>query len=335
MRSLQLKSQKFRQEREADWRRLGFLLEKMENQGAGSLTENQLMEMPVLYRSALSSLSVARATSLDQSLIDYLEGLCARAYFLVYGVRGRILERIGGFFARGWPNAVLSLWKETLVAVLITLASAVVGYLLVLHSPEWFYGIVDGGLSEGRDPAASAESLRKTLYHDGGNEGLSIFAAFLFTHNAQVALMAFALGFAFCVPTALLLMQNGVMLGAFVAVFASKGLGFEFAGWLMIHGVTEIFAITIAGAAGFRIGLAVGFPGDRTRLEAASTAGRTAGVAMMGVVVMLFVAGLLEGIGRQVITTEVARYAIGIGSGLVWIAFYYLPRPGRAAHVRA
>ena len=42
----------------------------------------------------------------------------------------------------------------------------------------------------------------------------------------------------------------GVLLGAFYAAFMSKGLGVGFTGWLMIHGVTEIFAITLAGGAG-------------------------------------------------------------------------------------
>ena len=32
-----------------------------------------------------SSLSVARETSLDRALVEYLESLCARAYFFLYG----------------------------------------------------------------------------------------------------------------------------------------------------------------------------------------------------------------------------------------------------------
>ena len=37
----------------------------------------------------------------------------------------------------------------------------------------------------------------------------------------------------------------------------------ELGGWLIIHGSTEIFAIVLAGAAGFRIGWSVVFPGER------------------------------------------------------------------------
>ncbi|MBI1407102.1 MAG: stage II sporulation protein M [Caulobacter sp.] len=326
MAPLQLKSQKFREEREEDWRRLSFLLDKVEGGGAKSLTDVQLMAVPVLYRSALSSLSVARATSLDQSLVEYLEGLCARAYFLVYGARARLGERILRFFTHGWPAAVRSIWKETLAAALIVGLSVVVGYVLVRQNPDWYYAIVGSDMASGRDPTASAEFLRKSLYDGGKDQSLAMFAAFLFNNNARVALFAFALGFAFALPTALLLIQNGAGMGAMIAVFAAKDLGWQFGGWLFIHGTTELFAIIIAGGAGFRIGLAVAFPGDRTRLDAAATAGRQTGAAMAGVVLMLLIAGLLEGFGRQLITSDLARYGVGAAAAALWLSYFYLPR---------
>src|SRR3546814_19812881 len=86
-----------------------------------------------------------------------------------------------------------------------------------------------------------------------------------------------------------------------MAVFSAKGLAFDFGDWLFIHGTTELFAAALSGAAGLRIGTAVVFPGARGRLQAASAAGRTAGKVMVGVILMLFAAGLLEGFGRQLI----------------------------------
>ncbi len=100
------------------------------------------------------------------------------------------------------------------------------------------------------------------------------------------------------------------MLGAFFALFVAHGLGFQLGGWIFIHGVTELFAIILGGAAGFRIGWRVAFPGDRTRIDAAAEAGRAAAPVMAGVVLMLVVAGLLEGFARQLIQDDWARYAI-------------------------
>ena len=324
---LQLKSHRFRAEREADWRRLETLLAKAERTGAQALRRDEILEIPLLYRQALSSLSVARSISLDRSLIAYLESLCTRAYFFVYGARTRLPERVARFFVHDWPAAVRALWAETLVAGVLMLGAAVIAYLLVRSDPDWFYSFVQAELASGRDPTASTTYLRGTLYDkpDAG-EGLSVLSAFLFTHNAQVALFSFALGFALCLPTAALMILNGGMLGAFIALFDSRGLAFEAAGWLMIHGVTELFAIAIAGAAGFSIGWAVTFPGDRSRVDAAAEAGRRAATAMAGVVVMLFVAGLLEGFARQLIQIDVVRYAVAAATGLGWLAYFYWPR---------
>lgn len=337
MDELRLKSYRFRAEREADWRRLEALLARAEGRMASALSDEQLLAAPVLYRAALSSLSVARATSLDQGLIDYLESLCARAYFFVYGARSTLLERVGRFFASDWPRAVQSLWRETLVSVALTVVGAVSAFALVMQDPDWYNTFMPGEMAQGRGPGASTAALRDTLFDTGHKvaaqgDQLPPFAAFLFTHNAGIAILAFALGFALCAPTAMLVTYNGLMLGAFVALFVTHGLGIEVGGWLSIHGVTEIFAICLAGAAGFRIGTATAFPGDKSRLEAATAAGRQAGVMMGGVLVMLLCAGMLEGIGRQVIQSTPVRYAIAATTAVLWLTYFYLPRRRSPAH---
>ena len=321
---------RFRAAHQEAWARLEAIVTRIEKRSVRALDEDDLLALPVLYRTTLSSLSVARETSLDRALQTYLEQLCTRAYFQIYGAPGNAWRQIAQFFASGWPRAVASLWRETLVAALLGVLGTVLGYWLVRHDPSWFFSIIPAELAEGRDPSASAQSLREVLYGGHDSDPLATFATYLFTHNAQVALFAFALGFAFAAPTALLLVYNGLTLGALLAIYAQKGLTFALAGWLIIHGSTELFAITLAGAAGFRIGLAVAFPGRQGRLESAVTAGRIGGTAMAGVVLMLVVAGLLEGVGRQTIQVDWQRYAVGCTVFTAWLVYYYLPR-GRHA----
>lgn len=320
---------RFRQAHAADWQRLDALVTRVEKRSIRALSDDELLALPALYRGTLSSLSLARDTSLDRALINYLEQLCTRAYFQIYGVQTPAHRQIARFFASGWPEAVRALWRETLFCLALTVAAAVLSFLLVRSDPTWFYSIIPEGLAGGRDPSASAEYLRSTLY-DQGDEFLGAFAAFLFTHNSQIAIFAFALGFAFALPTVLLILYNGLMLGAFLAVFAAKGLGLNLAAWLMIHGTTEIFAICIAGAAGIRIGMAIAFPGRLSRTDAAVAAGRTAATAMIGAVVMLAVAGLLEGIGRQTITDDMVRALIGAAALAGWLIYFYVWRLAKA-----
>ncbi len=335
-RDLRLKSQRFRDERQNDWRDLEHLLQRAEGGVIKRLDETQIVRLTVLYRAALSSLSVARATSLDKGLIDYLESLSARAYFFVYGVRATPLERVTKFFAHDWPQAARDLWRETLVAAVLTVVAIAVAWVLVAQDPDWYFAIMPEAMAQGREPSASTAFLKSTLYaKKNERDFLGLGAAMLFTNNAGVAILAFALGFAFCVPTALLIVVNGLNLGAMLELFWSRGLGPQFTGWLSIHGTTELFAIMLAGGAGFRVGLAVAFPGAETRVVAAGRAGRQGATLVMGAVIMLVIAALLEGVGRQVVTLDWARYAIGGVVLLIWLAYLYLPRSARrmAAHV--
>jgi uncharacterized membrane protein SpoIIM required for sporulation len=76
------------------------------------------------------------------------------------------------------------------------------------------------------------------------------------------------------------------------------------------------------------IGRALAYPGRRTRLEAAAAAGKRAGAVVGGVVIMLAIAGLLEGVGRQIVTNDGVRYAVAGATALFWAAYFW--RGGRA-----
>jgi uncharacterized membrane protein SpoIIM required for sporulation len=322
----QLRSRRFRDEREEGWRQLEDLLSRLERGSLAKLSDAELLAIPKLYRATLSALSVARATSLDQSLTEYLEDLGTRAYFLVYGTRTGLWRRLLAFFAVDWPRAAQALWRETLLAWLLTCGGVALAWALTVSDPTWFYVFVPGGLAGGRDPTATTAILRETLYSDGMLAHAGLFATYLFTHNAGIAIMAFALGFAFCLPSALLLVYNGATVGAFAALFASRGLLVPLGGWLLVHGVTELTAVVLSGAAGLRIGAAIAAPGASTRLAAASAAGKQAATLMAGVFVMLLCAGVLEGIVRQAVRDDTQRYAIAALTGIAWFTYLYLPR---------
>ena len=325
-----LRSYRFREEREADWHKLDKILTRASNRGVSSLSDEDMQALPRLYRQAVSSLSVARAISLDQNVVNYLESLCTRAYFFVYGTRTRLSARIGEFFSRDWPRVVSNAWKQVLLSALCLFGAWAFAFYLCMQDMEWYWTF-HGGTFDPRNPNATTDYLRSTLYDSGGglSDWLAAFAAQLFSHNSQIALFCFALGFAFGIPTALLLIYNGLYIGSFYALFWSRGLGYELTGWLMIHGVTELFAIILAGAAGFLIGGSVAFPGRKSRMSSARQAGQDAAMMAVGAVIMLFIAAILEGFGRQLITSDILRYAIAATSLIVWLSYFFAPKRSR------
>lgn len=312
----------FRTEREADWARLEELLDKLERKSPRRLSDTDLIDLPRLYRATLSSLSIARATSLDASLVGYLEALSTRAYFALYSAREPWGRQVKAFFTTHWPRAVRAIAWELLLSTALLLLSAVAAYHLVRTDPAWYSAMIPPELASGRDMNASAATLRESLYGKPGEAPLEIFATSLFTHNSQVAILAFALGFLFAIPTIILAVQNGATGGAMFAAFVPHGLGWGLFAWLMIHGTTEIAAIAIASAAGIHIGRAVAFPGDRSRMAAAAEAGRRGAIVMIGVILMLLIAGLLEGFARQLVIDDSARLAVGGGMLALWIVYF-------------
>ncbi len=312
----------FRTEREADWARLEELLDKLEAKSPRRLSDTDLIDLPRLYRATLSSLSIARATSLDASLVGYLEALSTRAYFALYSAREPWGRQVKAFFTTHWPRAVRAIAWELLLSTALLLLSAVAAYHLVRTDPAWYSAMISPELANGRDMNATAATLRESLYGKPGEAPLEIFATSLFTHNSQVSILAFALGFLFAIPTIILAVQNGAMGGAMFAAFVPHGLGWGLFAWLMIHGTTEIAAIALASAAGIHIGRAVAFPGDRSRMAAAAEAGQRGAIVMIGVILMLLIAGLLEGFARQLVNDDSARLAIGGGMLALWTLYF-------------
>src|SRR3954465_7383149 len=125
-----LKSAQFRREREEAWRELEGLLSRVDARGLRSLTAAELNRLPVLYRGAASSLSVATAISLDKNLLDYLNALVGRAYICVYGAKRRPGEAIVEFFSRRFPAVVRRYFVFVLAAYALMGLGVVTGYRL-------------------------------------------------------------------------------------------------------------------------------------------------------------------------------------------------------------
>jgi uncharacterized membrane protein SpoIIM required for sporulation len=321
-----LKSYEFRREREASWQEFEQLLARAESGGIQSLSPGELFRLPNLYRAVISSLSVARGITLDRNVLLYLESLAARGYFFVYGARGGLGAGISRFFAWQFPRAVRGVRWHILGATFVMALGIAVGCLLTLSNTDWFYTFVATDMASGRTPVSTTGNLREALYDDGGDfvESLYLFATFLFTHNAQIGMLAFALGFALGVPVILLMFYNGLTIGAFTALYISRDLTVEFVAWLGIHGTTELLAVLLCGGAGLSLGGAFAFPGRLGRMESLAQKGRQAGTVAIGAVAMLFVAALLEGFGRQLILDMWLRYLIGGVALILWLVYFTL-----------
>jgi uncharacterized membrane protein SpoIIM required for sporulation len=117
------------------------------------------------------------------------------------------------------------------------------------------------------------------------------------------------------------MLYNGMILGVFTAIHEQAGIDTEMWAWILPHAVTELFAIVLCGGIGFMFGLAVLAPGRQTRTEALRSAGREAGVTVLGVAGMLLLAAVIESYLRQSHLATAARFGFAAATAVFWIVF--------------
>jgi uncharacterized membrane protein SpoIIM required for sporulation len=325
-----IRSTRFRQERESDWRKLEAIVGRAERDGVAALDFDSALQLAQLYRLATTSLSVAREISLDRSLLDYLEALCCRAYLAVYAPQETLRGLVRRFVAAGAPQAIRRSGLALALAVLALALGTLVAFELFRSDPTWYNTFIPTAVADGRGIASTRSELLAVLNRnaDASNGMLGAFAAYLFSHNTTIAIASFSLGIA-CLPSFLLVFANGLMLGALIALYDDRGIGLDLLAWLSVHGTTELLAVIIATAGGFRLGLALIFPGRSTRRAALRRDGRDAVKLAVLAAAMLVIAALLESFVRQRVGDSGIRLAIGWGVAALWLAYFALAGRGR------
>ncbi|MBU7040796.1 MAG: stage II sporulation protein M, partial [Theionarchaea archaeon] len=146
----------------------------------------------------------------------------------------------------------------------------------------------------------------------------------IFANNTQVGIALYGSGILLGLGTIFYLVINGLFLGIVVAFFVDQGLGISLAASVLPHGILEFAAIFICGGAGLKLGNAVLNPGDLSRSEAISTAGKEATQLVAGAIILLIIAGIIEGYFSFVesIRNELKLMFCIIPAGFLW--FYLL-----------
>ncbi len=305
------------------WERLTELLEKCDGrQGLKSLNAAELRELQRLYRSASSDLSLARSQG-RQQLADYLNQLLGRAHGLVYARPPQRRVKLGEFFGVTLPRTCKRNWPYWAVSLAILFVGSGIGFSLTARNPAWAEVLVSRGMREMIEPFVQDEKPAGEYFQDaagtlGGGGG---FSSVLMTNNIRVALLCFALGISFGLGTLYVLAQNALMLGSALGLGAAHGKLLLISSVVAPHGVVELSAVVLAGAAGLRLGYALVNPEDLLRRDALMLAARDAGQMALGTVPMFIYAGLVEGIvspqSTGLLASDVVRVLIGLTGGLL------------------
>jgi uncharacterized membrane protein SpoIIM required for sporulation len=146
-------------------------------------------------------------------------------------------------------------------------------------------------------------------------------------NNIKVSFMAFSMGVLLSLGTGFVLLQNGIMLGAFQYFFYQQGFLLPSFLTIWIHGTIEIASIIIAGAAGLVMGNSILFPGTYPRMESFRKGAKKGLKIVIGLVPLFVMAGFLESyVTRLTDWHWVPRLGIIVASAF-FIIYYFVLYP--------
>ena len=312
--------------RRPDWETLQGLLDA---QRTGTLHLQQLKSLDRLYRRASADLAHAQAFYPATDAHRFVNQLCSNAYGAIYQPPRERVAAVTGFFRRGFPTALRAELRFVAVSALLFWLGAALGALVVSFEPTGAALLVPSGIREAvADHRMWTDNLLSVM-----PPGFA--ASWILTNNLSVTIATFALGITLGLGTALILVSNGVQLGAVAALCVREGMGWPLLSFVGAHGVVELSEIIIAGAAGLMIGHAIIDPGELPRGAFVKQRATQAVKLVVGCAPFLALIGVVEGfVSPGDLFPGPFKVALGLAlGGLLW-AYLLLAGRAPAANVR-
>lgn len=301
----------------AKWKQLEALMAQDEA-GAGP------DELSNLYIELNDDLSYARTFYPGSTVEAYLNTLASGLHRQVYRNRRTGLGQFLSFWKTGLPLLMARHRRALLISATVFGLAVLIGGLSARYD-DTFVRLIMGdhyvnmtleNIKNGEPMAVYGSSGRMDMFF-----GITL-------NNIMVSFYAFAYGLLLSYGTWWVLLQNGIMLGAFQYFMYDQGVLMESVLAIWLHGVVEISCIVIAGAAGIVMGNSILFPGTFTRLESFKRGARDGMQIVVGLVPCFILAGFIESfITRNSATMPNAMNLLIILGSLAFIIVYFLIYP--------
>lgn len=281
-------------------------------------------ELATLYIHLINDLSYAKTYYPKSKVITYLNQLAARAFQRIYKTKRQETNRFLYFFQIEVPMVVYQYRRYFAYTFILFLSFAAIGAVSAAYDDTFVRLILGDNYVN-----MTMENIRNgdpvAVYKSGSNWGSFIGITL---NNIYVGIRAFVYGVFGGLGTGWILLQNGIMLGAFQYMFHTEGVLWESVRGIWIHGAMEIFAIVVTGAAGFILGAGILFPGTYSRKTSFKMAFKDGMKILLSTFPFFVAAGFLEGFVTRYSNAMPDALSITIIlSTLAFISFYYLVYP--------
>lgn len=278
-----------------------------------------------LYIEITDHLSYAKTFYAGSNTEFYLNALASQAHQKIYKTKKESKNRLLNFYKTEFPTMFYEHRKELYIAFIVFAFFSIVGALSAANEGDFVRSILgDGYVNMTLDNIDNNDPM--AVYKEQGEFNMFLGITI---NNIKVAVYAFLFGIFLGVGTIYIILRNGIMLGSFQYFFYDKGLLWESARTIWIHGTIEISVIIISGAAGLVLAKGILFPTTFSRLESFKRGVKNGLKILLSTIPFFILAGFLEGfVTRHTEMPDALAILIILGS-LSLIIFYYVIYPYR------
>jgi len=260
-------------------------------------------------------LSYARTFYPGSKTEAYLNQLTSFKFVHLYKNQKLKRGRFRNFWFREIPLLIAEHKRQLLLSVLFFSIGIFIGAFSAAND-ETFVRLILGDeyMSRTMENIKKGDPMAVYKSYDASSSFIFITA-----NNIKVSFIAFVAGIFISAGSIMLLMSNGIMLGAFQFFFYQKGLLFTSVLSIWVHGTLEITSIVIAGGAGIVMGNSILFPGSYPRGYAFRKGAADGIKILISLVPFFIIAGFLEGF-----VTRHTFMPLGISSSIILLSLAFV-----------
>lgn len=298
-----MKESTFISKNEDDWKNLEHLLNQPDRDADKLLG---------LFEKVSGDLAYARTYYPNRSIRVYLNNLTQEVLNSINKKKKKFeLRDILNFYKHTLPYEIYQSRHAFYTSFCAFVIAVLIGVVSSANSPD-FCNIILGDeyVSETEENINKGDPM--AIYKDSDKGSMFMRIT---TNNIRVSFLCFVMGLLGGVGTIIVLLFNGIMVGAFQYYFYSKGLFLTSFLTIWIHGTIEISAIIIAGAAGIILGNGLLLPKSYDRHTSLIIAAKRALKIILAIIPLFIIAGFLESyVTRLTDLPMIVKIAIIAGS---------------------
>lgn len=279
--------------------------------------------MAELFVQLTDDLSYSKTNYPKSKTTQYLNSIAARVHQEIYKNKKEKSGRIIRFWKYELPGIFKNSHNQLFYSFLIFAIAMLIGVVSAAYDNTFVRLIL--GDSYVNMTLENIDKGNPMAVYQSMNQIDMFFGITI--NNIKVSFICFVLGILFSFGTGVMLLYNGIMLGAFQYFFYAKGLLLQSALVIWIHGTLEISAIIIAGCAGLVMGNSILFPGTYSRGVSFIRGAKQGVKIVIGLIPIFICAGFLESFVTRYSQMPMWLSLTIIISSLLFIIWYFIIYP--------